>query len=182
MPRLSATLALLALAGCASTGSYRPVAAALPGIDVHIDDPHWDGKHIPPQGICSNYGGRDLSPALRVSDVPAGANAIIVQFNDLDHPARASNGGHGAIGYWVDAGVPARLPSVQGYSVRLPEGAFIERGAQANGPMASQGYLAPCSGGRGHRYVADVLAVRKATAAGEQNLVLARTRLPLGRY
>lgn len=182
MYRPARLLAIAALAGCTSPGGYQPVAPALPGLQVRLADTRWDGERIPAQGICSNFGGDDLSPAFVVGDIPAGANAIIIQFNNLDHPGRAYNGGNGSIGYWIDARMPAHLPPVTGYSVRLPDGAFIEQGARATGAFASQGYLAPCSGGKGHRYVADVLAVHKATGPGQTNRLLAEQRVSLGRY
>jgi len=183
MHRPACLLALVAvLAGCAAPGGYQPVATQLPGLQVRLADAQWDGRQIPEHGICSNFGGDDLSPAFVVSHIPQGANAIIIQFNDLDHPALARNGGNGTIGYWIDRPAPAHLPAIKGYSVRLPKGVFIERGARASGAFASQGYLAPCSGGKGHRYVADVLAVYKATAPGQSNQVLAEQRVELGRY
>ena len=180
--RLALLLAFLGLAGCVSSGPYRPVAATLPGLEVAFAQAAWDGKHIPRSGICSNFGGDDISPPLIVGNIPAGANAIIVQFNDLDHPFLARRGGHGTIGFWIEGDEPAQLPSVTGYAVKLPEGAFIVHPARTSGAFASQGYLAPCSGGKGHHYVADVLAVYKATGAGEHNRVLAEQRFALGRY
>jgi phosphatidylethanolamine-binding protein (PEBP) family uncharacterized protein len=182
MYRAARLLAIAALTGCASTGGYQAVATDLPGLQVTLADTRWDGERIPEEGICSNFGGDDLSPPLLVRNIPAGANAIIVQFNNLDHPARARNGGNGSIGYWIGDRTATQLPPVTGYSVRLPDGAFIEQGARATGAFASQGYLAPCSGGKGHRYVADVFAVHKATGPGQTNRLLAEQRISLGRY
>ncbi len=179
--RLLLLITVLSLAGCASSGGYRAATKTLPGLDVAFAEKSWDGERIPQSGICSNFGGKDVSPSLIVNGIPAGANAIIIQFNDLDHPTLARSGGHGTIGFWIK-GEQAQLPAITGYSVTMPDGAFIERPARTSGAFASQGYLAPCSGGKGHRYVADVLAVYKATDADEHNQLLAEQRIELGRY
>ena len=172
----------LSLSACTTGGAYRSIGADLPGMVVSIADATWNGRQIPKSGICSNDGGNDRGPALFVRDIPDGANAIIVQFNDLDHPSLDRNGGLGSIGLWLEGASEALFPPVTGYSVDMPRRVFIERGALTRGRTASQGYLAPCSGGHGHRYAAEVLAVYKATAAGEINRVLARQPLMLGRY
>ena len=175
-------LTLLSLAGCGSSGGYRLAATTLPGLDVAFAGGSWDGERVPQSGICSNFGGKDISPSLVVGNIPEGANAILVQFNDLDHPPLSRHGGHGTIGFWIKGGGQAHLPPVTGYSVEMPDGAFIERPALSSGAFASQGYLAPCSGGKGHRYVADVLAVYKATDSTDDSQILAEQRFELGRY
>lgn len=179
---MAVLLGVLLLTACSTGGAYRAATTHLPGLNVSLADVTWNGRSIPKSGVCSNDGGGDLGPALVVRDIPAGANAIIVQFNDLDHPALDSNGGLGSIGLWLENHHEAFFPPVKGYSVSMPDRVFIERNALTRGRMASQGYVAPCSGGTGHRYTAEVLAVRKATGPGETNQVLARQPLMLGRY
>ena len=49
-------------------------------------------------------------------------------------------------------------------------------GASATGAWKSPGYLPPCSGGRGNRYVAVVKAV------DADRKVLAKAKIKLGRY
>ncbi|TVO67190.1 hypothetical protein FHP89_03440 [Denitromonas ohlonensis] len=147
-----------------------------------IRDSAWDGKTIPPDSVCSNFGGKDVSPALKVSNIPTGANAIIIQFNDRDYGPLSNNGGHGTIGYWVSGGGSATLPSVKGFSAEMPAGAFIEARSYGQGAYRSPGYLAPCSGGRGHAYEAVVKAVYKAKSPNEESRLLAETTLLLGRF
>ncbi|WP_186300262.1 hypothetical protein [Denitromonas ohlonensis] len=132
--------------------------------------------------MCSNFGGKDVSPALKVSNIPTGANAIIIQFNDRDYGPLSNNGGHGTIGYWVSGGGSATLPSVKGFSAEMPAGAFIEARSYGQGAYRSPGYLAPCSGGRGHAYEAVVKAVYKAKSPNEESRLLAETTLLLGRF
>lgn len=170
------------LGGCVTSGSYKPVSENLPELTVSFADPAWTGGAIPSGKQCSNFGGKDESPSFVVENIPAGANAIIVEYNDLGFAPLSSGGGHGKIGYWIEAGNKAVLPSVPGYSTKMPEGAFIEARALASGQYASPGYLAPCSGGRGHQYVADVKAVYKAKKDGEENRLLAKKRIVIGTY
>ena len=44
-------------------------------------------------------------------------------------------------------------------TVEMPEGAEVLAAARTGGEYASAGYLPPCSGGRGNRYMADVIAL-----------------------
>lgn len=64
----------------------------------------------------------------------------------------------------------------------LPSGTFIERASLSKNRYASSGYLAPCSGGRNHLYVADIKAVYKAKNEDEKSKLLGETRIELGRY
>ncbi|WP_333855883.1 hypothetical protein, partial [Denitromonas sp.] len=151
-------------------------------LDVAFASPAWNGKTIPSDSVCSNFGGQDISPALKVSNIPTGANAIIVQFNDRDYPPLSNGGGHGTIGYWVKGGESATLPAVKGFSADMPAGAFIEAPSYGKGAYRSPGYLAPCSGGKGHAYEAVVKAVYKAKTADEESRLLAETTFPLGKF
>lgn len=182
--RIAVAVASLALTlgACVTGGNYKPVAENLPELKVSFADPAWTGGAVPAGKQCSNFGGQDESPSFVVENIPAGANAIIVEYNDLDYGPLSSGGGHGKIGYWHNGGNKAVLPAVPGYSTALPNGAFIEAKALSSGQYASQGYLAPCSGGRGHKYVAEVKAVYKARKEGEENRLLAKQRIVIGTY
>ena len=151
-------------------------------LNVSFADPAWDGKKIPDGQQCTKFGGKGGTPALQVDNIPAGTNAIIVEFNDRDYQPLSRNGGHGKIGFWIlEGSSSALLPSVPGETNDLPEGSFVEKDNRATGAYARPGYLPPCSGGRGNRYFAEVKAVQKVEGKKKPK-VLAKTRIQLGRY
>lgn len=182
MKAVIAVMPALLLAACVSGGGYKPVAENLPGLSVSFADPAWNGKQIPNGQQCQMFGGKGATPALQVDNIPAGANAIIVEYNDLSYGPLSSGGGHGTIGHWVE-GKRAVLVAVPGETANnLPAGSFIERRAMSSGQYASPGYLPPCSGGRGNTYAAVVKAVYKAKKEGGENRLLARQEIVLGSY
>ena len=63
------------------TTAYRPVSDKLPTFSVAFGDPAWDGKVVPPGQYCKKFGGNGATPPLKVSQIPIGANAVIVEFN-----------------------------------------------------------------------------------------------------
>ncbi len=172
----------LVLSACVSGGGYKPVSAQLPELEVGFAAPEWTGGALPAGQQCSLFGGKGATPPLRLGSIPAGANAIIVEFNDLDFAPLSSGGGHGKIGFWHNGGTSVELPAVPGDTATLPDGSFVEARARSTGMYASPGYLPPCSGGRGHTYVADVKAVYKARKEGEENRLLAQRRIVIGKY
>lgn len=176
-----APLALI-LGACVSAGGYKPVADKLPALKVSFADPAWTGKQIPAGQQCQMFNGKGATPPLVVENIPAGANAIIVEFNDLSFAPLSNGGGHGKIGFWIQGGERAVLGAAPGETAKLPEGMFVEARALSTGNYASPGYLPPCSGGRGNLYVADVKAVYKARKEGEENRLLAEQRITLGNY
>ena len=150
-------------------------------LTVDMADPAWNGFQIPAGQQCSKFGGKGATPPLRIGNIPAGANAIIVEFNDRDFQPLSDDGGHGKIGFWIAKGAKsADLPAVPGETDDMPKGAFLEERNRATGSYATGGYLPPCSGGNGHVYFADIKAVNKVE--GEDTKVLAETRFLLGRY
>ena len=163
-----------------------PVAKQTPTpvapMKVSFADSAWNGEKIPDGQQCSKFWGEGATPALRVENIPAGANAIIVEFNDRDYPPLSDDGGHGKIGFWVTEGSNnAVLPSVPGETDSLPTGSFVEEPNQATGSYAAPGYFPPCSGGNDHAYFAEVKAVRKMKGAGKTK-VLATAKIELGSY
>ena len=162
-------------------GAAAPGALAA-GLEVAFADPAWDGKKIPKGQQCTKFGGKGATPALQVGNIPAGANAIIVEFNDRDYQPLSWNGGHGKIGFMIAEGSgSALLPSVPGETGDLPEGSFVEKRNRATGDYARPGYLPPCSGGRSHSYFAEVKAVKKVEGKKKAK-VLAKAKIKLGRY
>lgn len=135
----------------------------------------WDGKKVPPGQQCTLYGGKGATPPMKVTGLPDGTARVIVEYNDRDYRPLARRGGHGVISYPVQ-GASADLYSVPGLKRKLPGGAVVVSKARSEGDFASDGYLPPCSGGRGHRYFADLKAVDKG------GRVLDKTRVEIGRY
>ena len=128
-------------------GAIATTAAQAADLQVTFGDPAWDGKKIPKGQQCTKFGGKGATPALRVENIPAGANAVIVEFNDRNYQPLSWNGGHGKIGFWISEGASsAMLPSVPGETGNLPEGSFVEKRNRATGGYARPGYLPPCSG------------------------------------
>ena len=95
-------------------------------LKVSFADAAWDGKKVPKGQQCRKFGGNGATTALSVENIPAGANAIIVEFNDRSYQPLSYDGGHGKIGYWIEEGsTSAMLPSVPGEAKDLPEGSFL---------------------------------------------------------
>ena len=157
-----------------------PAAFAEAELAVEFADPAWDGNKIPPGQHCKKFGGNGSTPALKVSNIPAGANAIIVEFNDASYHKLSSDGGHGKVGWKVEGGGEAVLKSVPGGTDELPDGTWLVKKNRAKGAWRSPGYLPPCSGGRGNKYVAVVKAVRMA--GGDVAEELAEGEITLGKY
>ena len=131
-------------------------------LTVEFTDSAWDGATIPKGQQCKKFGGKGATPPLRVSNIPAEADAIVVEFNDLDFQPLSNKGGHGKIGFEIEIGAgEAELMAVPGGTKKMPDGVWMVKKNRATGGWFSQGYLPPCSGGKGNRYVADVLAVKK---------------------
>ncbi len=173
----------IALAGMAlfSLGSL-VVAPAMADDDliVAFADPAWTGDRIPDGQHCKKFGGEGATPPLKVSGIPAQANAIVVEFNDRSYQPLSSGGGHGKIGFVIEPGVgEAVLPAVPGGTKTMPEGAWLEKKNRATGAWSSPGYLPPCSGGRGNVYEAKVFAVVRD---GDDYDKIAEGKIRLGKY
>ena len=166
--------------------AFAALTFSIPGqaadLKVSFVDSSWDGKKVPKDQHCTKFRGKGATPALNVEGIPAGANAIIVEFNDRSYQPLSYDGGHGKIGFWIkEDSTSALLPSVPGDTKDLPEGAFVEKRNRATGDFARQGYLPPCSGGRGNKYFAEVKAVQKIEGKKKPK-VLAKTKIQLGKY
>lgn len=144
------------------------------GMTVKLLAP-WDGKKVPAGQQCKLDGGKGATPPMQIAGLPKGTVMVVVAFNDKSYPPLASNGGHGTIGFAVK-GSSAKLPAVPGMTKSLGKGAVVVKKARSTGSYASVGYLPPCSGGRGNRYSADVMA---QDAAGK---VLEKVTVEIGRY
>ena len=145
-------------------------------LQVSFADSSWTGKKIPKGQHCKKFGGEGSTPELKVSGIPEGTTAILVEFNDASYQPLSSRGGHGIVGFEHAGGGEAVLPPVPGGTEETPAGTWIEKKNRATGAWRSPGYLPPCSGGRGNRY----FAVVKAVDADKK--VLAKAKFKLGRY
>ena len=161
---LAAVLAIMAWQASAAT------------LEASLADQSWTGNKIPEGQHCKKFGGNGATPELMISGIPAGATAILVEFNDASFPPLSSGGGHGIVGFEHAGGTEAVLPPVPGGTEQTPAGTWIEKKNRATGAWESAGYLPPCSGGIGNRY----FAVIKAVDANKT--VLAETEITLGRY
>lgn len=148
--------------------------SAMADLKAKVASP-WNGKKIPAGQECVLDGGKGKTPPIQVTGIPAGTAMIVVEYNDKSYKPLSRNGGHGIIGYPVK-GSSAKLPAVPGLTAKLPGGIRVLAKARGKGDYASNGYLPPCSGGRGNSYQADVKAV---DASGK---VLDKTKMKLGRY
>lgn len=160
-----------------------PTIVTAEELSITFTDPAWDGGKIPKGQHCKKFGGNGSTPPLKISGIPAGANAIIVEFNDASFPKLSSNGGHGKIGWKITGGDEATLKPVLGGTNEMPDGTWLVKKNRATGAWKSPGYLPPCSGGRGNKYVAVVKAVKIAEGDDSGDVtVLGEGKIKLGRY
>ncbi|MBL4807691.1 MAG: hypothetical protein JKY31_10435 [Rhodobacteraceae bacterium] len=131
-------------------------AALAADFDISLGTP-WDGIDVPDGQQCALFDGNGSTPPMELSNLSDGTVLVHVEFNDLSYQPLSENGGHGTIGFDV-SGASAALPSVPGLTNELPAGIQVVRAARSGGQYASDGYLPPCSGGRGNSYSADVIA------------------------
>lgn len=170
------SLAIVALA-------ILPIAASAADLTVAFADPSWAGDKIPKGQHCKKFGGKGATPPLVVSGIPAGANAIVVEFNDGSYFELSDDGGHGKVGFLIpDGATEATLIAVPGGTNALPEGTWLVKKNRARGAWRSEGYLPPCSGGKRHTYSADVIAVAIDPANKKVQEELAETTIRLGKY
>ena len=165
------------MVGC-SDGKYQS-AENVVELAVSFNDAGWDGETVPKAGQCHDCGGGGSSPALRVSNIPAGTDLVVVQFNDKSMPGLSRDGGHGAIRFRIDDQTAFVARSVPEQTFDLPEG--VEMESQHRAPVGKPGaYLAPCGCGNGNEYEATILALK--SAASGKNLVLGKGRIMLGKF
>ncbi len=173
--RLALLLPLIILAGCGGT----------PGVGgstltVRFADATWNGEVIPSVGMCRRCGGEGMSPALLVAGIPAGAEALIVEFDDLSYEPLARFGGHGTLRVDCRGATEVRVPSVVEGTLAMPDGVRIERPHRA--PVATpDGYLGPCACDGSHNlYQATVRAVVLDSSPKRSHRVLSVARLRMG--
>jgi len=151
---------------------------------ITFASPEWTGSAIPRGAQCRIQGGTVGSPGLVVDGIPPTATDIIVAFNDRSYPPLATDGGHGKVRVPVPAGAArVAVPSVPSESMTLPANVFIEAPHRGDVPGVARGaYLAPCSGGRGNTYEAQVFAVVRSPAKDVPTMVVGEATIVIGRY
>ena len=169
---LSAVLALV-VSACQTTSFVAVENVAK--LNVSFAEPVWNGVAVPKDQVCKRYGGEGAGPRLKIENVPTGTNAIIVSYNDKSF-APMDNGGHGVLQFSpVSSGVVV-LPSVAGETNTLPDGVTSFKGTSWGA------YIAPCSGGRGNLYTADIQAVSLPTKEGQPGKLIGEGSIKLGEY
>lgn len=171
----------VALAACAP--AMRRAERVAP-LRISFTSPEWTGNAIPTGAQCRVQGGTKGSPALTVEGIPAGATDLLVAFNDLSYPPLSTGGGHGTIRVPVPAGATRVLvPSVPSETTNLPAGVSMEAPHRGDVPGVQPGaYLAPCSGGRGNVYQAQVLAVVRTGRQDAPPTIVGEGTIAIGRY
>jgi hypothetical protein len=172
---------LLFISCCATTGGYEQ-ASSLAQLQVLFADSSWDGRTIPNGQQCKKFGGKGATPRLIVKNIPAEANAVIMEYSDKDY-LPMDNGGHGIVGYKIAQGKgEVNIPSVPGHTFSLPEGFFVVS-AHSNPAWDTAGaYMPPCSGGKSHVYYVTVKAVYQPASKDQKQKLLGTGKLILGNY
>ncbi len=153
---------------------------AIKALDVSFVDSSWDGNAVPIGQQCQKYGGKAPStPRLRVSDLPKGTTAIVMEYSDRAYKPM-DNGGHGKLGYKVAENTSEVIvPSVAGHTFDLPTDFFSVAAHRGPDWDKAGAYMPPCSGGNNHPYHVTVKAVQQTS---EKMMVLAQTQLEMGIY
>lgn len=155
---------------------FSGAALAQDNFSVKFSDSAWNGETIPTGQHCKLQDGNGSTPALSISGIPAGADRIILSFNDESYEPM-NNGGHGVLSYKLDAATTSvEIPSVAGHTNDLPAPFSIAKENATSGDFKSDGYMPPCSGGRGNTYSVDVIAQDAAGAT------LATQHVTMGKY
>jgi hypothetical protein len=173
--------AAVLVAGCVATGKYKPVSD-MGSLEITLADPAWNGKTVPMGQQCRKFGGNGATPAMTVANIPAQANAVILEFSDQSHQPM-DNGGHGKIGYRIAPGTArVTVPSVPGHTFDLPSEFFLVAAHRNPSWDKAGAYMPPCSGGRGNLYYLTVKAVFEAPGESDGSKLLGQGKLTMGRY
>ncbi|MEW5722970.1 MAG: hypothetical protein AB1896_07670 [Thermodesulfobacteriota bacterium] len=144
MKRLWLLLVVITMTGlgCVTGGVYRP-ADKVAALEVAFADPAWNGQKVPDGQQCRRFGGQGATPGLIVRNIPAGANAVILEFSDKN-VAKMDHGCHGRIGYLIPPGTTeVALPPVPGHTFELPQGFFLVQAHCAPSWDKAGAYLPP---------------------------------------
>lgn len=181
LPRIVIVLSAVVLTACETTSAPKSETAEsieykqrTPALNIELLG-QWDGRRVPSGEQCSKDGGKGATPPLQVTGIPKETSELYVFFDDVDDAKLSQNGGLGVVAFEMIA-TGMILPPLPAMTRQVGSGARVVRKARTSGDYASNGYLPPCSGGQGHRYVATVLAVADS---GES---VAVGKVMLGKY
>jgi hypothetical protein len=183
LSRVVGWLVVLVVATVACAPAMRRAETIAP-LTITFASPEWTGRAIPEGAQCRAQGGTKGSPALAVEGIPPGTTHLLVLFNDRSYPPLSSGGGHGTLRLDVPPGVSRlTVPSVPSETMTLPSGILVEAPHRGDVPgLRAGGYLAPCSGGRGNVYEAQVLAVSRTGQKDTPATILGEGTIVIGRY
>ena len=145
-------------------------------LDVKFAVNGWDGVTVPEGQQCQKFGGINPStPEWMVSDIPAGSNAIILEYSDRDSK-KMNNGGHGQMKFAINSTAgKVKIPSVPGHTFDLPSGFTMIEAHRGAGWDKEGAYMPPCSGGKGHEYYLTIKSFK-------DDMVTAETVIEMGKY
>jgi len=147
---------------------------------AQLTNPAWNGKTVPTGQQCHKFGGHGATPQIAVNSIPAGTNAIVMEYSDRTYQPM-DNGGHGKFGYRLQSNVSSvKIPSLAGHSFEMDEGFFLLEAQRAPSWDKAGAYLPPCSGGKGNEYYVTLKAVKELN--GGIQAILGETVLDLGKY
>jgi Raf kinase inhibitor-like YbhB/YbcL family protein len=143
----------VALGGCGGLGATNPISP--PQVKFAVSSPAFAaGGVIPAEFTCQ---GRDISPPLRLADIPRGARQLELVMRDPDAPG-------GDFIHWQLSGIPPATTSIA--AGKVPAGAREGRNS-----FGGIGYRGPCPpAGPAHHYVITVTALSGAAVLGTGTL------------
>ena len=145
-------------------------------MDVRFADTAWDGVTVPEQQQCQKFGGINPStPKWIVSDIPAGSNAIILEYSDRNYE-KMNNGGHGKMSFAINSSTESvEIPTVPGHTFKIPTEFTMIEAHRGQGWDKEGAYMPPCSGGKGHAYYVTIKTLK-------DDKVTAETVVEMGKY
>ena len=183
------------MASCGTTsGNKRDYVqvTSLEILEVKFANSKWNGETIPSDETCNTSNSAE-TPSLIISKIPAGTNAIIMEYSDKTFPPFMDDGGHGKIGYALPDGIDDKteitIPSIFSNTFVFPNGLNgFWLVAKHRNPLAEPGaYMPPCSGGKGkpgkkHEYSVTIKAVYYAPSENEESKLLGEKELGHGTF
>lgn len=110
---------------------------------MKISSPAFEnGQSIPQKYTCDGEG---ISPPLEFTEVPDGAESLVLIVDDPDAPA-------GLFTHWIVFNIPANAPGIE-------EGGLPVDSIEGGNSSAAIGYTPPCPPDGSHRYMFKLYAL-----------------------
>lgn len=176
----SLSLLTLTSAIVATFADGKPQTAPTGALTAEFADPQWNSIKVPLGQQCLKFGGKSpATPALKISDIPAGTTTLVMEYSDRDYKPM-DKGGHGILAYTLAKQITEiTVPSVKGHSYELPDAFFSVAPHQGPDWDKAGAYMPPCSGGNKHLYYVTIKALKQGPQKAQ---LLAQTMLEMGRY